>query len=421
MENNLKKLDFAPSNEEVKILNKKAQEIVKLLKKNIKQDKISAQIFLGGSFAKETIVKKNNYDIDIFVRIDKNNFSRDLNKLEKVVSKSAKQTKGNLTILHGSRDYYQITFQESNTVLEIIPVLKINKPEQAENVTDLSYFHVEYIRKKIKKKEQREVRLAKAFFDACNCYGAESYIQGFSGYATECLIAKFKTFNNMLRGLTKEGKIIVDPAKHYKNPKEALIALNEAKIQSPIIIIDPTWKKRNALASLSEETYQKFKKYAEAYLKNPSSKYFEKKQVSTESLKEQAEKLNAEFTEIEIKTNRQEGDIAGTKLKKAMRFILVESEKEHKIIRNEFTYDLNQTAKIYIISKKIEEIFIMGPPVKMTEHVSAFKSEHKNTFEKKKHICTIRKNDLTLADYLKAKVLNGKKLKSMGITESRVV
>ncbi|HVY01644.1 MAG TPA: nucleotidyltransferase domain-containing protein [Candidatus Nanoarchaeia archaeon] len=421
MENNLKRLDFAPSKEEVNELQKQAKEVINVLKKNIKADKINAQIFLGGSFAKETMVRKDNYDIDVFIRINKENFDNDLKKLEKTVSKSAKQINSKIETLHGSRDYYQITRPGKNVIIEIIPVLKINKPEQAENVTDLSYFHVDYIKKKIKKKQQREVRLAKMFFDACGCYGAESYIQGFSGYATECLIAKYGTFNSMLKALTKEDKIIVDPAKQYRNPKEALIALNEAKIQSPVIIIDPTWKKRNALASLSQETYSKFRKAAVAYLKKPSINYFEKKEVNLSHLKEQAKKLNAEFTEIEIKTDRQEGDIAGTKLKKAARFILVESEKEHKIIRHEFVYDLNKSARVYLISKRIEELFVSGPPIKMIEHVKAFKREHEKTFEKKGKICTVIKNNLSLAEYLKNKVLNGKKLRSMGIVKARIV
>ncbi|MBD3252791.1 hypothetical protein GF386_03610, partial [Candidatus Pacearchaeota archaeon] len=54
-------------------------------------------------------------------------------------------------------------------------------------MTDLSYFHVNHILKKIKKNKNLsdEIRLAKKFAYSQNCYGAESYIHGFSGYALE--------------------------------------------------------------------------------------------------------------------------------------------------------------------------------------------------------------------------------------------
>lgn len=421
MANNLKALDFAPSKEELAALDKETKRAVKSLKAALKKAGINAQIFLGGSFAKGTMVKKSSYDIDIFVRIDKRKFEKDLKTLPKAVETMAKSLGLQVATLHGSRDYYQIALKDKNAVLEIIPVLKVRRPEEAENVTDLSYFHVDYIRKKVKAKMQREVRIAKAFFDACNTYGAESYIQGFSGYATECLIAAYGSFQKMLKALTKEGKIIVDPARHYRNPKEALIDLNEAKLQSPVIVIDPTWKKRNALASLSQETFDRFKKHALSFLKNPTVAHFEVKQVSKDELQAKAAKIGAEFVEIELQTDRQEGDIAGTKMKKASRFIVREAAKAFTIIRDEFVYDMQQSSMLYIIAKPIKELVFPGPPLKLKKHADAFKNEHPTAFEKRGRLYATRKNEQTLKQYLESKILNGKEIKSMGITSAKVI
>ena len=51
--------------------------------------------------------------------------------------------------------------------------------------------------------------------------------------------------------------------------------MNSSKLTSPIILVDPTYKQRNALAALSEETFEKFKQASKKFLKNPSIKYFE--------------------------------------------------------------------------------------------------------------------------------------------------
>jgi tRNA nucleotidyltransferase (CCA-adding enzyme) len=272
--------------------------------------KIKAEVFLGGSLAKNTLVKKDFYDIDIFVRFDR---SYD-NRISDILGKLLKDAKR----IHGSRDYYQKNI--GNIIIEIIPVININKPEQAVNVTDLSYFHVNYILKKIKKIKnlENEIKLAKTFAHAQNVYGAESYINGFSGYAIELLIVHYKTFLNFLKEITKtdfsKGKMIIDTEKLYKNNQELINSINPSKVFSPIILIDPTYKERNALSSLSKETLYKFQKSSRSFLKKPSKSFFIKKKISKD-FKDSETKI------ISIKTNKQSGDIAGTKSKKFYNFL----------------------------------------------------------------------------------------------------
>ena len=55
-----------------------------------------------------------------------------------------------------------------------------------------------------------------------------------------------------------------------------MLNLNESKLQSPIVFVDPTFKERNALAALSRETFEKFKKASKVFLRAPSKRYFEK-------------------------------------------------------------------------------------------------------------------------------------------------
>ena len=169
------------------ILNK----FLEKLKRGIKKQKIKAEVFVGGSFAKRTIIKREIYDVDIFIRFDKK-YNQDT--ISALTEKILKTSREKYTLIHGSRDYFKVT-PANNFCIELIPVMKISKPNQAQNITDLSYSHVKYVKNKLKtKKLVDEVMLVKAFCYANKCYGAESYIRGFSGYSLELLILHYKSF-----------------------------------------------------------------------------------------------------------------------------------------------------------------------------------------------------------------------------------
>tara|TARA_Y100000310_G_scaffold123699_1_gene122471 strand:+ start:2451 stop:3701 length:1251 start_codon:yes stop_codon:yes gene_type:complete len=367
-------IDFSPLENEIKDLKKETDELVESIKKEIKKKKIDADVFVGGSFAKGTLASGDCYDIDIFIRFawkyeDLSNY------LEKIVSR----IKGfKLSKIHGSRDYFRLS-KGKKVTFEVIPVTRIRNPREARNVTDLSYFHVNYVRKRLKGALAGEILLAKTFCEAQGFYGAESYIQGFSGYGLECLMIYYKSFERFLKEMVKVGdRVIIDPEKKYGKKEDVLFELNESKLHSPIILVDPTWKERNALAALSKETFREFQGVARAFLKNPSEKYFEKVQINTEKLK----KSNGEFLHLKLKTNRQEGDIAGTKLKKFSRFFESQIGKYFSVLKKEFSYDDKKSAEFYLVVKPKKEIVRVGPPVKMENQVKAFKKVNKNTFVK---------------------------------------
>ncbi len=417
------KIDFKPEEEIMDLLRKRTAETLASIKKISSKDKLRVEVFVGGSFAKNTLVKKNSYDIDVFLRLDKKDFAENVTELKKIAEKVAKKIGAEVKQLHGSRDYYQLTLTDENVILELIPVMKIKRPEEAENVTDLSYFHVNFIKRKLNtEKLRRQVRLAKAFCAACETYGAESYIQGFSGYALECLIVHYKSFDKMLRelGNAKE-TILIDSERHYRNKKEIAIQLNESKLQSPVIVIDPTWKKRNALASLSRESFAKFQKHAQRYLKSRSSKFFDIREVDKNDLAITAKKLQSELLHIELETDKQEGDIAGTKLKKASNYILQELTKEFDIKQSNFVYDGKKKADFYIIGKPKKELILRGPPVSMIEHAVAFRREHKSVFEKKGKLYARKQVSLSLKQYFNEKISKDVNLELMSVTGIRVI
>lgn len=358
--------------EEISLCSEEEDKISLLVSNTIKTlNSLGLIAKVGGSMSKGTMINKKPQDVDLFVVFKT---KEELNTLEEKLKKSNL----NFIKLHGSRDYFHI--KEEDIIIELIPVIETKNAENAENITDLSLMHVKYILKKLnaKKSLRNEIKLAKAFCYAQDCYGAESYIRGFSGYALELLIIYFGSFVKFLNGIRKIK--IIDPEKLYKDKNKIKDELNESKLLSPIILIDPTNKKRNACASLSQETFNKFLEASKKFLAKPSLDYFEKQIMDIDKIQKQAKKAKAKIIQIRLSTERQEGDIAATKMKKLFEFIIKQLIKqEQKVLFKSFSYDFGQEAFGFLSIKEKKEILIKGPSLKLKEAVKSFKLAHKIT------------------------------------------
>ncbi|MBM3233280.1 hypothetical protein FJZ18_03900 [Candidatus Pacearchaeota archaeon] len=420
----VKGLDLTPIENQYKWLEEESKKVVEKLKISLRKNKIGAEVFLGGSFAKRTMVKKQVHDIDVYVRFDQR-YEELSSILERVVHNAfGKNRDIKIDKIHGSRDYFRLNFS-SYLSFEIIPVISIKHPREARNVTDLSYFHVKYFKKYIARHPEfnNEVALAKTFCRAQGVYGAESYIQGFSGYALECLILYYGSFLKMIRALSKaEKRIVIDPEKQYGKKDNLLILMNESKLQSPIILIDPTWKERNALAALSRESFEVFKKAAGEFIRRPSKEYFIFHAIDKKELEKLALENKAELLHLNISTDKQAGDIAGTKLKKFFEFLSLELIKEFEIFSKAFQYDCDESAEIYFVLKAKKEIVKIGPPLKMEKHANAFRKEHKNVFKKNGFLHARVKTSGSARECInKFLKTSWKKMKEMSITGIKIL
>ena len=409
----LKKIQ--PPEKDLKMINNSLARFLIDIKKKIKNLKINAEIFVGGSFSKNTLIKKDVYDIDVFIRFEKN-----YKEISEITKKIIKGIKNPITV-HGSRDYFKIKVSPI-AYIELIPVIKINNPKDAENITDLSYSHVNYINKRIKKNKKilEDIMLAKAFCYANNCYGAESYISGFSGYGLELLVYHYGGFLRFIKEMVKirKEKLIIDIEKQHKNKQDVFMNLNSSKLHSPIILIDPTYKQRNVLAALSDESFEKFKKVCAEFLRKPNLSFFELKKPDIEKIKKYAKEKKYEFSIMKIETNRQEGDIAGSKLLKFYKHIKNEIEKYFEIKKTGFEYTGKKIADCFFVVKSKGEIFVSGPETKDKENVKSFKKIHKKNFVKKNRVYASEKVDFSLKEFIdRWKNKNREKLRDMSISE----
>jgi len=379
-----------PSEKESSIIKAKIHEIREKLGKKLHG---KATIILGGSFAKNTVIKKERYDVDLFVRFFKSPNKKSSDFLEKSL-KSLKL--GKIETLHGSRDYFKLKIGQ-NIFAEIVPIADVRKVgvEKAENVTDVSPLHVDYIQNKLKKdlKLADEIRLAKAFCYAIGCYGAESHIRGFSGYCLEILVTYYKGFLNLLKESMKwpvDKKVIIDPEKYYKT-NEVMNELNESKLISPLIIVDPVQKNRNVSAALSEEKLLLFKESGKKFLARPSLQFFETESTDDfeDEIKKKAKKSGKELLIIKAESKKKKEDIAGAKLLKFYKIISLNLEKEGYSVESKIKFKDNRANFYFLLGKK--DVLMPGPFLEMEEHVKNFKKRWKHVKIRGKRIYAVKK------------------------------
>lgn len=404
-----------------KTLKAKLTKSLNMFNTALKQSGVDAKAVVAGSIAKETFLK-GDHDVDVFVRF---NYDRYKDKdISKILKQALSKADIEAELVHGSRDYYQI---KRLLNYELVPVLDITDPEKAVNVMDMSPLHVTWVKekqKKLKKRFNDDIRIAKQFCKAQGVYGAESYIRGFSGHVLDILVIHYKGFMNLLKASQRwKDKEVIDPENIYKT-ESALKRLNKSKTDSPIIVIDPVLPSRNAAAALSYEKLQIFKEVAAEFLKNPSENIFIVKEKTLTEIKKEA--LGKKLVLLQVTPKKGKTDIVGAKLLKA--FISIKNQikfYDFDIVIAAWKWDktseksaalfwyILESADILPITKRI------GPPLNEKKHVADFKQKHPRTFTEKGRICAYVARKVTNVDKLVEHILkNDRQLKEKVVSVS---
>src|SRR3989338_10974834 len=336
---------------EKEILNK-ADSLIKKINSGLKH----AKAVLGGSGAKDTWLK--TFDEDIFVKFSYSLFKGKSGQLSDILENFLKKH-FKIRRLHGSRDYFQIT--EGKFTFEIVPILDIRKAEQAKNITDVSPLHSDFVIKHEKLKD--EIRLTKQFFKAAKVYGAESYIRGFSGYVCEILTIHCGSFLALIKSIPKwKDKEVIDIKGYYRG-KNVFSEINQSKLVSPIIVIDPVQKDRNAAAALDNEKFEIIKHRAREFMKKPSKEFFEVKTPSEQDIRKE---FGSNLVMLKAAPLKKKTDVAGAKMLKAFHYM--ENELAiygFKIAESDILWHASDSLFYYALEngKLPETLEIIGPPV----------------------------------------------------------
>ncbi|MBR9690524.1 CCA tRNA nucleotidyltransferase [Candidatus Woesearchaeota archaeon] len=356
----------------------KVDNFISKINKVIQNKDIKAKCVKGGSTAKGTFLK-GDFDVDLFVVFEEKYRKKDISKILGGILKQFKPKK-----VHGSRDYYQLKKGRLN--YEIVPVLDADDILDVQNITDMSPLHVGWVNSKLNDKLRDEIRLAKKFCKAQKVYGAESYINGFSGHVLDILVIYYKGFLPLLKAASRwKPKVIIDVEKKLSDP---LKQIDPSKTKGPMIVVDPVQKDRNAAAALSDEKFEKFKESAKEFLKQPSKAFFIERQFKLKEIKN-IKKDNV-FLQLKIKAFDGKTDIVGAKLLKIYLHLKKQLELNNfTVVRSDWKWNKKKDAKAYFLVKEeiLGETFVKtGPPLKEALDCIAFKKKNNDVFEKNQRL-----------------------------------
>lgn len=359
---------IVPSEVERSKVLKSVKSFLDSVNRSLKKNKIAAKAVLGGSYAKDTWLS-GDYDVDVFVKFNLKYKDQSISDLLERALKSFKFER-----LHGSRDYFWV---RDDVKYELVPVLDIKKAKDAVNVTDFSPLHVAWVNKKGKKFKD-DIRLVKKFCKASKCYGAESYIRGFSGHVVDILTIYYGGFEKLIKSATKwSPKVVLDYNNALKG--KALLVLNKSKTEGPLVLVDPVQPNRNAAAALTDENFNRFIDAAKFYVKSPSLSCFEEKEIDFEKLRKKGH-----VVKVGVLSLIDKEDISGTKFVRAFEFI-----KNHlsDFVVKDSGWSWNRRDEgvwwFLLETRELPKVMDwMGPPVKIESAVKEFKRLYPKTFVK---------------------------------------
>ncbi|NPA99867.1 MAG: CCA tRNA nucleotidyltransferase [Crenarchaeota archaeon] len=243
------------------------------------------EVSLQGSLAKDTWLPENK-DIDVFIILSKDNPREVLRELVKMLIEIAEENKIEWRLKYAQHPYVQ--YIVSGYEIDIVPCYRIEPGERPITAADRTPLHTRYVISKLLENPhlKTEIRLFKRFLKIVGIYGAEIKVEGFSGYLAEVLTIYYGSFKNLLRDVAENwrpGKVVIDPEKHYADPRKARTLFKDA----PLIVIDPVDPMRNAAAAVSLRSMCKLILAGKLFLDKPSLKFFKypEKPINIEDLK----------------------------------------------------------------------------------------------------------------------------------------
>lgn len=349
-----------PSPDERELASSRVDAFISLLDSELRRLRIKAKVVPGGSFAKDTWLS-GDFDVDVFVKFDlKYEGRKDISDLLESALLHFHPER-----VHGSRDYFRVRDEVS---FEIVPVLDIKHSRDARNVTDFSPLHVAWVNRHGLKDD---IRLAKKFCKAARCYGAESYIRGFSGHVLDILVIHFGGFLKLLRAALKwKPQVVIDTDDVYEG--RALFHLNKSKVEGPLVVVDPVQPDRNAAAALDAENFDRFVDAASKFLKSPSGRFFVEKKFDPSRY----------ALLVKVATLDAKEDVAGAKMVRAFEHVR-DVISAFGVKDSGWQWDKKGKAFWWFKVKHdiLHDTFQhRGPPLDMGDHVAEFRSQYDDTF-----------------------------------------
>jgi tRNA nucleotidyltransferase (CCA-adding enzyme) len=272
---------------------------------------------VAGSAARETFLE-DRLDFDLFLlfppELSKDQLEADGLALGRAVLTDPETRYAEHPYLRGTFEGFQV---------DAVPGYAITDSAHPLSAVDRTPFHQAYLVARQTPAMIDQVRLTKKFLRCLGLYGSETRTEGFSGYLQELLVLRYGS----LRGLQEE-------ARRWRPP----VHLSESGKDPPrlpshvaLILPDPVDPNRNVASALSQRNLATFILAAEAYLRNPSERWFEGAARPSITIEQALERLRARTTHVAVVSLPRPDlvdDILYPQIRKAEHAIAEEAERQ---------------------------------------------------------------------------------------------
>ncbi len=351
---------------------------MKIIKDYADKKNVEVNCRLVGSMAKNTSLM-DKADIDIFMTFPLTYSEEKLKEYGLEFGQHCiEEVKGKQEIRYASHPYVTGLIDEFE--VDFVPCYNIKDACELKSAVDRTILHTDYVQSHLTGDEANQVLLLKKFMTSVNTYGANSKVNGFSGYLCELLILKYHSFENVIENAANKWH------NRYKIDLENYGTANNYK--DPLIVIDPVDKNRNVAAALSMQKFSEFIVACRNFLNNPQKEYFEDKKidVTKEDLIIKFSERNTKCYVLSFNVPQLPDDVIYPQVNKTMQSLINVSEiYDFNVIESNFYIDCENKAHI-ILEYDVDELSNVkihhGPIVKYRENGFNFKKKYPDAYIK---------------------------------------
>lgn len=407
---------ITPTKREKQKLWRVFDEIAKVIKEK-DNEKLIKRVELVGSVAKGTFLKGDG-DLDIFMFFDES-VSRE--KLEEYGLKISREVFEKLNVRYVIKyaEHPYIKGEYRGIKVELVPAYDLKIITRVISAVDRTPFHKRYVIENLKNHD--EVLILKKFMKASGVYGSELNVKGFSGYAAELLVIKYKRFEEVLKAAIKwkEKEILClepcDKTKVLKKFKDAAL-----------IIVDPVDCNRNVTAAVSKQSLMRFKVFAHLFLSQPSTNFFETKMLDAQVVLHKIKATKRHYFIAYFKNKEKTiEDIIVPQLEKLMKLALYFYKLHDFAVVRSFPYYCSNHYGLYFefhAAKFSEQRHVEGPDLKANiQRIKNFLKKYKEVWvsdEGKLNANTLRVYKKPEDFFLSLKGMSFEELRQQGIPKN---
>ena len=332
------------------------------------------EIGLMGSVAKGTALRNNN-EIDVFLLFPR---SYSVQKMAKEGMAYAKKAMYGLPTEVSYAQHPYLKARIDGVKVDIVPAFKMERGQELGSAVDRSQLHTPWANARLDAKMRDDVRLLKQFTKSLGVYGAQSRVEGFSGYLCELLVIHYGSFAKVLEAASAWRGPVLDPGKHHDVEKA-----REMFPEAAMVVIDPVDPARNVAAVVSHTSVSRFVLGAREFLKKPSRQaFFREKEVHSASrLRAMIKARGTTTVALFMPSPELVEDILWPQLRKTAQVLRARLEKnEFRVFGHYFWADSRRAVILFELMEGQLPAVVrrIGPPVRAGKDVEAFLHAHRS-------------------------------------------